>query len=1052
MKNKTIWAIIFFLLSGTCGAQNYQWAFNFTGDAGATVKPVAIAVDAAADVYTLGLFTGRVDLDAGEGNAMFDAGNRQDACILKTDPDGNFIWAKQITSAVAKSITVDKGNNIYVTGSFAGVLVYDGDSVLSRQGAEGGADGFILKINPQGNLSWLRTMQVRTNYVYSATNCYSSSLTTDRFGNVFATGAFSGRVDFDPGIDSFVVSSAMSTDLYTWRSVDIFVLKLDSNGSFVWVKSMGTSWNAEAGNTLQADYSGNIYIGGNFTDTLDFDPGPSVHQLISAGYLQAFILKLNPSGNFMWAKCFAGYSSNCSLLRIDKQGSVITAGDYQGTVDFNPGSGIFNQTAPSRSFYITKLDSLGNFTWAKSIGASLITTHASAMITDDLDNILLGGFYTDNYYGPLDFDPGPGVFNQKGALNNDLFILKLNASGNFVWVKAMAGNQNEAAVSIGCDAIGNIYTTGYFLGSLDFDPGAGTRNLNGALSANTFVLKLGSCQLSILSQPKNALVIMGGNTRFIINTTTAGTSYRWQLNTGSGFGNLADTGHYSGAANDTLTFNGVAISNNNNQYRCLLNNGNCMVTSNTAYLSVDCDFLISREPANQFVHEDSLCSFSVSVSDTGMRYQWQQNTGAGFVDLKDSGIFSGVTSDTLRINPVSFALNGRHFRCLVIRNGCTRETRAATLLVKCNFTLNRQPVNQQILVNTSASFIARSIDAADTYQWQENRGFGFINMIDTLPYSGSADDTLSINPVKQLLGNFGYRCVVTHNGCQLASDSVAIKVQCAFSITKQPVDQFTRKDSITVFTVLSSDPAVRYQWQVGSEKEGKFYDANDSIHTHTFASYQFGNFSSSIRWVRCILSDSFCAVTSDAVYVTLCTNSFTVQPVSQFVSLGSSPQFSVTSPEFLKSFQWQIKGDSGFIDLKNSGSYSGVTTAVLTVNHVSASQNHSVFRCAYLAGGCTLYSKLALLTIDVGQGIIANQEITQQILLYPNPSHDLVSIEVQPYTSELKYCLLDISGKIVMQGSFTKAVTSIDVSVLQPGFYFLQTTDSNQKTHKLIKY
>src|SRR5674476_1418906 len=120
--------------------------------------------------------------------------------------------------------------------------------------------------------------------------------------------------------------------------------------------------------------------------------------------------------------------------------------------------------------------------WAKNMGGA----------SDDYVNSIAvdasGNVYTTGYFlGTVDFDPGAGTYNLTSAGGYDIFIIKLDASGNFVWAKNMgasSGASSDQGFSIAVDASGNVYTTGLFTGTADFDPGAGTYNLTSAGSGD----------------------------------------------------------------------------------------------------------------------------------------------------------------------------------------------------------------------------------------------------------------------------------------------------------------------------------------------------------------------------------------------------------------------------------------------------------------------------------------------------------------------------------------------------------------------------------------
>ncbi len=133
------------------------------------------------------------------------------------------------------------------------------------------------------------------------------------------------------------------------------------------------------GRSIAVDDDGNIYTTGSFEGTGDFDPGPGVYNLTSNSEYDVFISKLDRNGNFLWAKCFGGMSSNVSApisdigygIVTDKDGNVYVCGAFENTVDFDPGSGVYNiSSSGGEDIFILKLDASGNFIWVKTLGGS----------------------------------------------------------------------------------------------------------------------------------------------------------------------------------------------------------------------------------------------------------------------------------------------------------------------------------------------------------------------------------------------------------------------------------------------------------------------------------------------------------------------------------------------------------------------------------------------------------------------------------------------------------------------------------------------------------
>jgi hypothetical protein len=142
------------------------------------------------------------------------------------------------------------------------------------------------------------------------------------------------------------------------------------------------------------------------------------------------------------------------------------------------------QLPEGNDIFISKLNSSGNFVWAKRLGGTR-NDIGYAVTVDAAENV----FTTGSFSATADFDPGTSNFNMTVAGSNDIFISKLDASGNFVWARRMGGTGSETGFGIQLDYAGNVYTTGDFHNTADFDPGAGTANLvsagfNDSLSPN----------------------------------------------------------------------------------------------------------------------------------------------------------------------------------------------------------------------------------------------------------------------------------------------------------------------------------------------------------------------------------------------------------------------------------------------------------------------------------------------------------------------------------------------------------------------------------------
>ena len=142
--------------------------------------------------------------------------------------------------------------------------------------------------------------------------------------------------------------------------------------------------------------------------------------------------------------------------------------------------------------FVSKLDSAGAFVWAKQLGGT-DSDQANSVAVDSSGNV----YTTGSFSGTADFDPGAGTTNLTSAGSSDVFVSKLDSTGAFVWAKQFGGTGSDASNSVAVDSSGNVYTTGSFSGTVDFDPGGGTANLVSTGNGDVFVSKLSSAGAAI---------------------------------------------------------------------------------------------------------------------------------------------------------------------------------------------------------------------------------------------------------------------------------------------------------------------------------------------------------------------------------------------------------------------------------------------------------------------------------------------------------------------------------------------------------------------------
>jgi hypothetical protein len=460
-------------------AGNYVYAkviasISAPGKYGLSIR--SIALDANSNIFITGTLDGTVDFDPGPGISNL-AGNmdHDNIFVASYNANGNYLYAKAIEGMTrayrddyVKSIAVDGSGNAYITGYFEGSPDFDpgaGTATLTTDGT----NAFVLKLSVAGNYVWANQLGRYSNKRLWDTGY---GIVVDASGNSFITGFFSGTVDFDPGPGTAYVTSK--------GSEDIFIAKFDASGNYLFAKGIGGLFVKgidgiphDCGSGIALDDTGNVYVTGYFGGTADFDPGQGVVNL-ATGSRDFFFAKYDSLGNYIYAKNIGGSGGSNDprgpALAVTSRGEVYLTGSFYGTVDFDPGAGVANLTS-ARSCFIAKYDVSGNYVYAKEIGSTAYITPRGIGV-DGSGN----AFITGTLSGTADFDPGPGVVNITSSSPYDVFLAKYDPTGSYVYAKSISYSR---AFGIAVDNSGNTFITGSFDGTPDFDPGPGVANMDG---------------------------------------------------------------------------------------------------------------------------------------------------------------------------------------------------------------------------------------------------------------------------------------------------------------------------------------------------------------------------------------------------------------------------------------------------------------------------------------------------------------------------------------------------------------------------------------------
>lgn len=405
----------------------------------------------------------------------------------------NLEWAKEYVASdgyhTLGDVTYDMAGNYYSWGFFQDSIRVNFESSGFDLGSSG-QSVYIAKYNTNGELIWAKLLDV------DGANSYVNhgALKVDAQGNIYAYGRYAAatsgaQMDINPGSEVTLFPALPPTGQNSDFS---FILKLDSNGNFLWVKEiLGASALGDLSSRhMDIDAEGNIYVAADYTTIVNF--GAPQNIAFSNTSKSFYLAKYTGAGDFVWAKEFAGAIPTSFLKQLTslvvQNENLYISGWYYGNLDLNPGADVdtLSSVAEAMSF-IVQLDTAGTYVFAKRLIGS--GNYINDLAVDATGNIYAVG----EFYGTVDFDPNAGVTNlvSVGAANDsDAFLMKLNNTGELSWAKRVGADGYDLANACTIDNNGKLLVTGIFSGDVDFDPGNGVAEQEGIAEIDCFLLRL----------------------------------------------------------------------------------------------------------------------------------------------------------------------------------------------------------------------------------------------------------------------------------------------------------------------------------------------------------------------------------------------------------------------------------------------------------------------------------------------------------------------------------------------------------------------------------
>lgn len=410
MKNKFLYSLIVFaffvftpFFSSASGA--VDWFYESNNSSG-MASVLNTNIDSNSNSYYLGIYQGFVDFNGEEeGGDLFN--EMQSTFLLKLNQDGQFEWVKEFEAGgISFSFDIDSNDNIYVPvifpteggmgtdstlykinpdGSYIAIDVSQENFEVQSLSIDNDNNLYLLGVSFESELSSYSVLKLNSSYspVWYESFSTSDSLTPfriylDKYNNIYIKGTMEGSVDFNGEEEGGEAYSS---------SLSYFILKLNSDGDFIFVKNLDFYVNQNIfyllfvmnGNDL-IDEDGNIYFSG-FSDGVNY------------------LIKIDAEGSTVWEKEFNMEEILLlSSLFIDKEKNIYLAGIFNDSIDFNgeeEGGEVSVEEGYFGGFFLLKLNTDGDFVWVKNIGIvdiySSMDIFSFNLISDFNNNIYISG-------------------------------------------------------------------------------------------------------------------------------------------------------------------------------------------------------------------------------------------------------------------------------------------------------------------------------------------------------------------------------------------------------------------------------------------------------------------------------------------------------------------------------------------------------------------------------------------------------------------------------------------------------------------------------------
>ena len=619
-------------------------------------------------------------------------------------------------------IQCDSAGNIYVVGRFGNTCDFDPGPGVDTLNPVGISDGYIAKYTSSGNLIWVTSL--------SGTGTKRPmGIEIGHDGNLYVHGDYTQTLD--------VVANG-TTSVTSFAGTDAFLVVLDTSGSVLNLYSFGGP-NTDYLESIAFDSNNNYYICGEFgSDSLVLAGQTTLYNTNPTGLsYDCYLAKFNQNGTLQWAYNFQGSSSDyLKDVTVDDLNNVIAGGYFSTAITV--GTTALTSEGGADCFVVRYTDA-GVFVNAWSFGGS--GTDNLLSLTTETNNI----YSTGTFNSTSDLAPGADTMFVTSHGSSDIFVNSFQNTGTLNWAGYIGGSGADNSHTVKLNANGDVYVSGSFLDSADFETSATALDYTKAIDGRDgFLTKLNN----------------SGTMQWTLPLGSTGTDYTRGFSFAPN-GEIWLTGYYLGAPlyPDPMNMN-LSLANLGGSDAYFAKYGECSYP------------VINTQPAITGTCSGGNATFNVAGSGGNISYQWQEGTNGGTIwnNITDGGVYSGSTTPNLTLSGVGTNMNNLFYRAVVTADcGLSTTSGVGILFVGT--------VDTTVTLNSGTLTAAMG---AAAYQWLDcNNGYAEVFGATSQSYT----------PV----WNGSYALEITKNGC--------IDTSSCYTITTAGINDIDIKNDLQLFPV-----------------------------------------------------------------------------------------------------------------------------------------------------------------------------------------------------------------------------------------------------------